>query len=105
MFTSELYAAGLDGAAPAAGAAPAFPWQMMVLIAGLFWFLLIRPNQKQQKQRKAMLSSLKEGDKVVTIGGIFATVNKAEGDDILVLKISENTNVRATRQSVEKLQS
>ena len=94
---------GAQGGSAAGGGNPMIQMFPLVLIFVIFYFLLIRPQQKQAKARQEMLKGVKEGDKVVTIGGIFATVNKVEGDEVLVLKISEGVNVKATRASVEKV--
>ena len=104
MFTTELYAMGAPAAgAEGAGGNPLVQMFPLILIFVIFYFLLIRPQQTQAKERQAMLKAVKEGDKVVTIGGIYATVNKVENDDVLILKISEGVNIKATRSSVEKI--
>jgi preprotein translocase subunit YajC len=63
------------------------------LMAIIFWFLLFRPKQKEQKQRNQMLSSLKKYDKVMTIGGVIGTVMEVREDEV-VLKVDESTNAR-----------
>lgn len=65
----------------------------------IFYFLLIRPQQKRTKQRNAMLSALKKNDKVVTIGGIHGTVVDLT-DDIVVLKVNENTKLTFDRHAI-----
>jgi preprotein translocase subunit YajC len=59
----------------------------------LFWALLIRPQQKQQKQHKEMLAQLKRGDTVITTGGIYGTV-MGIADDVLTVEISQAPQVR-----------
>ena len=100
MFTTELMASATQGGGE--GGNPMGMFIPMIIIMGLFWFMIVRPQSKQQKTRQKMLKELKEGDKVLTVGGIYATIQKLEDEDKLVLKIGEGVNVKATRQSVEK---
>ena len=71
----------------------------LVLIFVVFYFLLIRPQQKKQKQHRAMLEALRRGDKVVTSGGIMGTITKAS-DTELTLEIAEGVKVRTVRSMV-----
>ena len=68
----------------------------------IFYFLLIRPQQKQMKERKAMLDSVKAGDKVLTTGGIAGTVTAANGDD-LELEIAKGVKVSLVRSAVASI--
>lgn len=70
-----------------------------VLMFVIFYFLLIRPQQKKQKTRNAMLSALKKGDKVVTIGGLHGTIVEIT-DDVVVLKVNDVTKLTFDRNSV-----
>ncbi|MBO2943423.1 preprotein translocase subunit YajC [Paenibacillus sp. F411] len=70
-----------------------------VLMFVIFYFLLIRPQQKKQKTRNAMLSALKKGDKVVTIGGLHGTIVEIT-DDIVVLKVNDVTKLTFDRSSI-----
>ncbi len=65
----------------------------------IFYFLLIRPQQKRTKQRNAMLSDLKKNDKVVTIGGIFGTIVDITEDKV-TLRVNESTKMTFDRNSV-----
>jgi len=87
--------------AQTAAAAPDFGLQILplVLVFAIFYFLLIRPQQKRAKEHKAMLSGIKRGDRVVTGGGIVGTVIKTL-DAELTVEIAENVRVRVTRESV-----
>ncbi len=71
----------------------------IILMFGVFWFLIIRPQRKQAAQRKDMISAIKRGDKIVTNGGLFATVRDVKGDR-LVVTIAENVKVEVTKSSV-----
>jgi len=71
----------------------------LVLVFAIFYFLLIRPQQKRAKEHKSMLAGIKRGDRVVTGGGIVGTVVKTL-DAELTVEIAENVRVRVTRESV-----
>jgi preprotein translocase subunit YajC len=75
----------------------------IVVLFAVFYFLLIRPQQKQQKKRKEMLASLKKGDKIITIGGIYGTIKELRDTD-LTLRIGDNLDIRMTRYSVDRVQ-
>ncbi len=72
----------------------------LVLIFVIFWFLLIRPQQKKMKQHRAMVDSLKRGDKVVTAGGIMGTVTKIISDSETQVEIAENVRIRVVRHTI-----
>lgn len=81
-----------------------------VLIFVIFYFLLIRPQQRRQKQaqteRDVMLKALKAGDKVVTTGGIYGTIVAVrEKDDTVQLRIAQSVSVEAERSAIARLQS
>lgn len=75
---------------------------ILVFIA-IFYFLLIRPQQKQRKQRNEMMSSLNVGDKIYTAGGIFGTIT-AMKEDIVTIKIAEKVEIQILRNSIGGLQ-
>ena len=73
----------------------------LVLIFGVFYFLLIRPQQTRAKQMKAMLLALRRGDRVVTAGGILATVQRVkEGSDEVEVDIAPNVRVTIVRDTI-----
>ncbi len=91
--------------AQAAGGTPAgfdfISLMPLVLIFVVFYFLLIRPQQKKMKSHRDMIGSVKRGDKVLTGGGIIATVVKVEdGDDVLLVEIAKDIRVRVARSTV-----
>lgn len=88
--------------APAQPGGEAILMQMLplVLIFVVFYFLLIRPQQRKMKEHKAMLEALRRGDKVVTGGGIIGTITKVGPDDEIVVEIAEGVRVRAVRSTV-----
>jgi preprotein translocase subunit YajC len=65
----------------------------LIVIFAIFYFLLIRPQQKKAAEHKDMLGAIKKGDKVVTNGGIYGLVEKV-GDKTITLKIAENVKVK-----------
>lgn len=75
-----------------------------VLIFVLFYFLLILPQRKRQKQLKTMVDALKKGDKVVTASGIWGTITNM-GKDTVTLQISDNTKIRIQRDQIARLRS
>ncbi len=74
----------------------------LLLIFGVFYFLLIRPQQQKQKEMKAMLSALKRNDKVITGGGIIATVSKPPADDSreIELEIAPGVKITVLRETI-----
>lgn len=72
-----------------------------VLIFALFYFLIIRPQQRQSRERKKMLAEIKRGDSVITTGGIHGRVINVDGDDITV-EIAKGTNVRMVRSGISE---
>ena len=71
----------------------------LIIIMVIFYFLLIRPQQKQMKERKKMLEALKAGDKILSSGGIFGTILAIRGDELEV-QIADNVKVIMARSSV-----
>jgi len=71
----------------------------LILIFVIFYFFLIRPQQKKVKEHKAMVESLKRGDKVITTGGIVGTVERIIDNEKVEVNISENVNVEIVRSS------
>lgn len=74
----------------------------LIVFFVIFYFLLIRPQQKQQKARQEMLSNLKKGDEIVTIGGMYGTIKDIK-DDELIVKIADNLSIRMARYGVERI--
>lgn len=86
------------------GGSPLSGLWMIALIFVIFYFLLIRPQQKKQKQHQNMLGSIKKGDRVVTSGGLYGTVIGVK-DNIIVLKIAENVKVEFAKGSISQIVS
>jgi preprotein translocase subunit YajC len=90
--------------APAGGGAEAMLMQLLplVMILVVFYFLLIRPQQKRLKEHKAMVEALRRGDTVVTSGGFIGKVTKV-ADDELTVELAPNVNVRLQRHAVSEV--
>ena len=102
MFVSEAYAQAA-GAAPG-GSDMLIQFAPLVLIFVVFWFLMIRPQQKRMKEHRALVSALKKGDKVVTNGGILGLVTKAvDGENDVEVEIAANVRVRVLRNAVQEV--
>ena len=90
-------------AAPAAGQQGG-GWSMWIMLALIFvvmWFFMIRPQKKQQKELQNFRDSLKKGDKVVTIGGIYGTVSEIKEDSVLI-EVDHNVKIRVSKQALVK---
>jgi len=88
--------------APEGGEGGGFDWTIiifLVLIFGVFYFLIIRPQRKRQKQHDELMQELKKGDKVITTGGIYGVVESLS-DDSIVIKIESGATIRVARGSV-----
>ena len=85
MLTSIAYAASSSGGAAAGGAGGTLAGLMpLILMFAVFYFLLIRPQQKRNKEHKAMLASVERGTHIVTVGGMFGRIVDIDGDVIFV---------------------
>ena len=92
-------AAGSAGTAAGAGIATFLPLILLVLI---WYFLLLRPQNKKQKETQKMLDALKKGDKVVTVGGIHGTVSNVR-EDTVTLKVDDNCHIEFNRASIHQV--
>lgn len=99
MFVSPAYAQGATGGG-FGGIEPLIP---LVLIFVVFYFLLIRPQQKKAKAHREMLASLKRGDRIVTAGGIIGTIARVPSETELTVEIAENVRVRLARGMVTEV--
>ena len=72
----------------------------LILIFVVFYFLLIRPQQKKQKEHRAMIEALRRGDRIVTGGGILGTVNRVVSPEEIEVDIASNVRVRVLRSTI-----
>ncbi|AJA90442.1 membrane protein [Borreliella chilensis] len=77
---------------------------VFVPVIAIFWFLVISPQRKEEKNKKEMIKNLKKGDKVLTVGGILGVVKKL-GDTDVVLELNSNTEAVFVKNSIEKVLS
>jgi len=75
----------------------------LILIFVIFYFFLIRPQQKKIKEHKIMVSALKRGDVVITAGGLVGKVERILGNDRIDISISENVNVTVIQSTIQSL--
>lgn len=94
------------GSQPAAGQGGASQWMSflpLILLFVVFYFLLIRPQQKKAKQQKTFIDNLKKGDKIITSSGLYGTITGIT-DDAITIEIAEKVRVKIARNAVTALQ-
>ena len=103
--------AAADGTAAAAEVSPVvsllFTFGPLILVFVIFWFMMIRPQRKKDKQVKEMLNNLKAGDRICTIGGIYGTITGVQDDTVKLSVGRDNTAMVVARwaiRSVEEVQ-
>lgn len=106
----QAYAMGTPsgGGASQGGPAALLSFLPFVLIIGIFYFLIMRPQQKKQKEQQRMIDALRKGDKVLTSGGFYGTISGIkEKEGTLVLKVAriskEDVEIEVTRSSVSRV--
>ena len=88
----------LQAAQPAAGGGAGF-WIMILLLFGVMWLFMIRPQRKQQKELEKFRNELKKGDKIVTAGGIYGTVAEIQERTVLI-KVDGEVKLRVDKNSI-----
>jgi len=99
MFVSPAYAQAADGA----GGGGLGSFLPIILIFAVFYFLLIRPQQKKQKEHRNMLGQVRRGDRVIMGGGIMGTVTKVIDDNEITVEIADGVKVRVQRALVAQV--
>ena len=77
----------------------------LILIFGIMYFLLIRPQQKKAKEHQAMVTSLRRGDQVVTQGGLIGKVSKVKEDNEIEVEVSDGVKVRVVQSTIAQVLS
>lgn len=95
LFISEAYADAATSAAPGSGLSLFF----LVGMFALFYFILIRPQQKRAKEHKKLIESLAKGDEIVTTGGLLGKIAEA-GDQYITLELTKDMQVKLQRHAV-----
>ena len=103
MFISEAFAQAAGGAG--GGGSMLAQLMPLVLIFGVFYFLLIRPQQKKAKEHKAMISAVRRGDKVVTAGGVIGKITKVYDDDRAMVEIAEGVKIEVVQSTLTAVMS
>ncbi len=75
----------------------------LIMIFVIFYFLLIRPQQKKMKEHQSMLSAIRRGDRIITNGGLIGIVNKVTSDAELLVEIADNVKVRVARGMIAEV--
>ena len=94
-----VYAMGTGGTGGGTGGGGLGAFLPLIIIFAIFYFLLIRPQQKKSKQHKQLLADLKKGDKVVSSGGLHGIITDLS-DDVVTVEISPKVRVKITRGSI-----
>ena len=104
MFGLAFAMGGAPGGAAGAGGGMAAFQQIipLVFMFAIFYFLLIRPQQKKAKEHKALLESMKKGDNVITAGGVHGKVSAVE-NDLVTLEIANNVNIKITKSYIASI--
>ncbi|MGC1401479.1 MAG: preprotein translocase subunit YajC [Thermodesulfobacteriota bacterium] len=103
LFTGVAEAMGLPGGGSGGSGAGGYAGMIpLVLMFVIFYFLLIRPQQKKSKQHKELLANLKRGDSVITSGGIYGRIAEIN-DNIIVLEVADKMRIKVARGFVSGL--
>lgn len=98
MLFNSLLLQAADPAAMGGGFGMFLP---LILIIGIMYFFMIRPQNKKQKELQKMLDALQKGDKVITIGGIHGTVSSVKKDsNVVTIRVDENTKIEFNRSAI-----
>ena len=101
MFVTPAYAQAAGGAGPSLVAQLPF----FIAIFAIFYFLLIRPQQKKMKEHQAMVEALRRGDQVITQGGVIGKVTKVRDDGEVEVEISQGVNIRVLKHTIQAVRN
>jgi preprotein translocase subunit YajC len=94
-----VYAQAAAPAAPSAGEQMLHMVTILAITVGIFYFMIIRPQQKRAKETAQMLASVRKGDRVLTTGGIYGTVLGVK-DDVVVLKVGDDVKIEFAKSAI-----
>ncbi len=97
----QVAAFAVDLAQQKSQGSPLASFLPLIVLVGVFWFLIMRPQQRRAREHKEMTSNVKQGDRVVAAGGIVGTVRRVD-DDTLSLQVADNVVIKVDRGSVSK---
>jgi len=103
MFESIAYAAEVTETVPQVN--PLVQFMPIILMFAIFYFLLIRPQQKKQKELQTMIAGIKKGDKVVTTGGILGTVSSIQDDYVVLTVGGSDTKIEILKSAIAGLRN
>lgn len=90
-----------QGAGSGGGGSSIAGFLPLLVLLGVFWFLIMRPQQKRTREHRELLSNLKQGDRVVAAGGIVGTVRRVD-DDVISLQVADNVVLKVDKGSVTR---
>ena len=102
LITSLVFAGGCYPVATEGEEGGGFDWTIiifLVLIFAVFYFLLIRPQRKRQKQQRELMEELKRGDKIITSGGLYGVIESVSEDSVII-KVESGATMRVAKSSV-----
>ena len=103
-MTSSLFLTLADTATPAAGPSPLSSIVPFICVGVIFYFLIIRPQNKRQKELSSLVSTLKTGDKVVTSSGIHGIISNVKEGSTLILKIADNVKIELDKSAIASVE-
>ena len=99
LFVNNAYA---DGGAPATQGGDLMQFLPLVALLAVFYFLILRPQQKRAKEQKTMIEALQKGDEVATLGGILGKVTKVS-DDNVAIEIADNVTIQVQKAAIQNV--
>lgn len=105
LFVNSAFAQTPDATAVPSGSPSSIGMSFvpLLLIFGVFYILLIRPQQKKLDDQSKMIKALKRGDRIITAGGVYGKITKLEGDDNLIVEIADGIQIKVLRSTVSAL--
>jgi preprotein translocase subunit YajC len=104
MFVSTAYAMAPPPGAEGSTMESIMSFFPLILLVAIFYFFLFRPQQKKQKELQQLVDGLKEGDSILTTGGLYGTVTKVK-DEVITLQVAEGVRVKVNRHYVVSLKN
>jgi preprotein translocase subunit YajC len=98
MFASPAYAQAAGGGLGGIGG-----FVPLILIFGIMYFLMIRPQQKKMKEQRAMIDALRKGDQVVTAGGLIGKVTKVKEENEIEVELAQGMKVRVVQSTIQSV--
>ncbi len=99
MFVDNAWAMSPPPNANATGFDIIMGYAPLILVVIIFYFLIFRPQQKKQQETREMIAGLKEGDSVMTTGGIYGTIAKIK-DDVITIQVADDVKIKVNRHYV-----